>query len=51
MWNMNIDKVLKEMGLSRFTTENGIYVVGEGDDRVFLALYVDDLLIVWKHNS
>ena len=51
MWNMTIDKVLKEMGFSRFTTEHGIYVVGEGDDRVFVALYVDDLLIVWKNNQ
>ena len=48
MWNQTIDKVLHEMGFDRFVTEHGIYVVGEGDERVFLALYVDDLLIVWS---
>ena len=31
----------------RFTSEHGIYVKGEGESRVFLALYVDDLLLVW----
>ena len=29
------------------TTEHGIYVNGEGENRVFLALYVGDLLLVW----
>ena len=40
---MTIDKVLQEMGFSEFTTEHEIHVVGEGDERVFLALYIDDL--------
>lgn len=43
---MTVDKVLHEMGFSRFSEEHGIYVVGEGDERVLLALYVDDVLIV-----
>ena len=48
MWNMTIDRVLHEMGFERLVTEHGIYVVGEGDAKIFLALYVDDLLIVWS---
>ena len=28
-----------------------MYVVGLGDDRVFLALYVDDLMLVWKNRK
>ena len=48
MWNMSIDEVLREMGFERFVTEHGIYGVGEGDETIFLALYVDDLLIVWS---
>jgi len=48
MWNMTIDKVLHEMGFRRFVTEHGIYTVGEGSEQIFLALYVDDLLIVWR---
>lgn len=46
MWNSIIDKMLYEMIFQRFVTEQGIYVVGGEDDRIFLALYVDDLLIV-----
>ena len=48
MWNQTIDKVLHEMGFERFVIEHGIYVVGEGDERNFLALYVYDFLIVWS---
>ena len=47
---MSIDKVLQEMGFSTsFTEHRGIYVMGEGDERVFLTLYVDDLKVkVWS---
>ena len=48
MLNMTIDEVPWEMGFSRFITEHGICMVGEGEQRVFLALDVDDLLIVWN---
>lgn len=36
------------MGFERFETTHGIYVVKEGGHRIFLALHVDDLLIVWN---
>ena len=48
MWNLTIDKVLEEIGFVRFKTDHGVYVFGEGDARVFIALYVDDLLMLWK---
>ena len=48
MWNKTIDKVLGEIGFVRLQSDNGVYVYGMGDDRVFIALYVDDLLMVWK---
>ena len=47
MWNQTIDRLLKKLGFVQLTTEHGIYVKGEGDSKVFLALYVDDLLLVW----
>lgn len=51
LWNLTIDKVLHEMGFTRFVTEHGIYVVGGWGDRIFLALHVDDLLIVWYNKE
>ena len=46
MWNMTIDRVLLDMGFEILVTEHGIYFVGEGGEKNFLAFYVDDLLIV-----
>ena len=51
MWNQTIDKVLVEIGFVRLKTDHGVYVVGVGDGRVFIALYVDDLLMVWKRRE
>ena len=48
MWNERIDKVLEGIGFVRLHSDHGVYVFGEGDGRLFIALYVDDLLIVWK---
>ena len=48
MWNKTIDKVLEGIGFVRLQSDHGVYVFGEGDERVFIALYVDDLLMVWK---
>ena len=39
------------MGFRRFFTDHGVYVVGEGDERVFISLYVDDLLMMWKERE
>ena len=48
MWNQTMDKVLEEIGFVRFKSDHGVYVFGVGDERVFIALYVDDLLMMWK---
>ena len=47
MWNQTFDRLLKKLGFVQFTKEHGIYVKGERESRVFQALYVDDLLLVW----
>ena len=45
-WNILIDTVLKKLGFKRLLSDVGMYVKGEGVDAVYIALYVDDLLIV-----
>ena len=47
MWNQTIDKLLKKLEFVQFTSQHGIYVQGEGESRVFLAVYVDDILLEW----
>ena len=47
-WNQLIDAVLKQLGFTRLKSDFGIYVKGEGDDAVYIALYVDDLFLVGK---
>ena len=47
IWNQTTDRLLKKQGFVQLATEHGIYVKGEGDKRIFLALYVNDLLLVW----
>ena len=47
-WNHYIDAVLKQMGFIRLKTDFGIYMKGEGEGAVFIALYVDDLLLVGR---
>ena len=41
-WNIYIDTVLKEFGFKRLKSDFGIYMKGEGEDAVCIALYVDD---------
>ena len=38
MWNQTIDKLLKKLGFTRFASEHGIYVKGEGVRTHSLAL-------------
>ena len=51
MWNQTIDKLLKKLGFTRFASEHGRYVKGEGENKQFLALYVDDLLLMWGNKE
>ena len=47
-WNILIDTVLKQLGFTRLKSDFGIYAKGEGDDAVYIALYVDDWFLVGK---
>ena len=47
-WNQLIDAILKQLGFTRLKSDFGIYVKGEGDDAVYIALYVDELFLVGK---
>ena len=48
MWNQKINNVPEAIGCVRFKTDHGVYVFSEGDTKVFIALYMDVLLMVWK---
>lgn len=37
---------MKDLGFKRLKSDFGIYVKGEGEDAVYIALYVDDLFLV-----
>ena len=47
-WNLCIDAVLQKLGFRRLKSDVGIYVKGEGDEAVYIALYVDDMFMVGK---
>ena len=47
-WNIYIDTVLKQLGFVRLKSDFGIYVKGEGENMVYIALYVDDLFLVGR---
>ena len=45
-WNAYIDKFLQAMGFVRLSSDFGVYMKGEGDEAVYIALCVDDLFMV-----
>ena len=45
-WNILIDGVLKKLGFIRLKSDVGIYMKGDGDSAIYIALYVDDLFLV-----
>ena len=45
-WNICIDTALKQLGFVRLKSDVNIYVKGEGEEAVYIALYVDDLFMV-----
>ena len=47
-WNIIIDTVLKQLGFKRLKSDFGIYKKGEGEDAVYIALYVDNLFLVGR---
>ena len=49
MWNLHIDNILKEMGFFRLLGDHGVYYKWDGANRVWLALYVDDIFLISKN--
>ena len=43
---MESSTALKQLGFVRLKSDVGIYVKGEGEEAVHIALYVDDLFMV-----
>ena len=42
---------LKQLGFKRLRSDFGIYVKGEGEDAIYIALYVDDIFLVGRKLS
>ena len=47
-WNKRLDDFLKGKGFYQCLNDTAIYTKGEGDDKVILAVYVDDILLISK---
>ena len=48
LWNLHIDGILRRMCFHRLSVDQGVYVRWDGVNRVWLALYVDDILLTGK---
>ena len=48
IWNQHIDGILRGMGFFRLTADHGVYFKWDGINRVWLALYVDDIFLISK---
>ena len=46
MWNIHIDKSLAEFGLLRLTSDFDVHACFDGNDRVLLGVFVDDMFII-----
>ena len=51
MWNQTIDKFMLEMGLKKCKTDHCIYAKWDGEDMIFVALYVDDLVLARNNDK
>ena len=49
MWNLHIDKILKEMGFFKLSDDHRVYYKWDGVNRVWLTLYVDDIFLLSKN--
>ena len=49
MWTPHIDGILRKMGFHRLSADHGVYVRWDGVNRVWLPLYVDDILLTGKN--
>lgn len=50
-WNAKLDASLHELGFKRSQTEHAMYTRGEGDDRLIVGVYVDDLIITGARDT
>ncbi|CAI5974422.1 unnamed protein product [Closterium sp. NIES-64] len=44
-WYMKLREVLEEIGFSPSTADHSLFMLGEGEQRSFMVVYVDDILI------
>ena len=49
MWNLHIDNILRVMGFFRLSSDHGVYYKWDGVNRVWLALYVDDIYLISRN--
>lgn len=46
MWNKHVDKILTEFDMHRLSADFCVYAMHDGEKRVFLGLFVDDMFII-----
>ena len=47
-WNTRLDRSLKELGFTRCTQEQAVYIRGKNCVGVIVGVYVDDLIVIGK---
>jgi hypothetical protein len=45
-WNIKLDTTLKKLGFSQSPLKHGLYARSEGDTRLLVGVYVDDLIVI-----
>ena len=51
-WNKKIHKILtEELGFKRLESDRSIYLYGNGDTRIIMPIYVDDITFAGKSNA
>jgi hypothetical protein len=45
-WNIKLDITLKKLGFRQSPLEHGLYARSEGDTRLLVGVYVDDLIVI-----
>ncbi|GMF82131.1 unnamed protein product [Phytophthora fragariaefolia] len=51
MWNQTIDKFMLELGFKKCEADHCIYVKRNDQDMIFVALYVDDLILASNNDE
>ena len=50
-WNVALDSQLSEIGFSQSKNDPCIYFKGTGDDKLYLGVYADDIILAGKTDS